>query len=69
MAWSDGQTLGARFEQAGETAGDLHWHWTLSRSDNGLTKTGSGRPRHCFPLLTVDHNARCSAEPAGIAGT
>src|SRR5919112_6757464 len=38
MAWDEGQTLGARFEHACQTAGDLHAHWKLGHSYSGFAQ-------------------------------
>jgi hypothetical protein len=38
MAWGEASTLSTRFEQACETAGDLHRHWKLGRSFSGFTQ-------------------------------
>lgn len=38
MAWGEGQTLLTRFQQAGETAHELHKHWKLGRSYSGFAQ-------------------------------
>jgi DDE family transposase len=38
MAWSEGQTLSARFRYAVETSRDLHRHWRLGRSYSGFAQ-------------------------------
>jgi len=43
MAWGEGLTLAARFEQAADTACDLHRHWKLGRSYSGFTQALTGK--------------------------
>ena len=38
MAWGEGQTLAARWEQACEAGYDLHRHWKLGTSYSGFIK-------------------------------
>jgi len=51
MAWSEGQTLGARWEQACETAGDLHRHWKLGTSYSGFTKAWNRTAPTLLPAI------------------
>jgi hypothetical protein len=38
MAWDEGQTLGTRWDHAGEAATKLHPHWRLGESYSGFTQ-------------------------------
>lgn len=51
MAWGEGQTLAARFEQACEAAGDLHRHWMLGTSYSGFTKACNRTAPAVIPTL------------------
>jgi len=43
MAWSEGQTLSARFRYAVETSRDLHRHWRLGRSYSGFAQATNSK--------------------------
>ncbi len=51
MAWGEGQTLAARWEQACEAAGDLHRHWKLGTSYSGFTKAWNRAAPSVIPAL------------------
>lgn len=44
MAWSEGQTLQARWEDAKQTVGALHKHWKLGTSYGGFTEALTRSP-------------------------
>jgi Transposase DDE domain len=51
MAWGEGQTLGARWDQAGEVATKLHPRWRLGESYSGYTQALTRLSVHLIPAL------------------
>lgn len=63
-AWDEGQTLAARFEHAGQFAGQQHRHWKLGRSYSDFTKALV----HVSPTLTEALKRRFRRQMPTIAG-
>ena len=51
MAWGEGQTLAARWEQACEAAGDLHRHWKLGTSYSGFIQAWNRSASTLIPAI------------------
>jgi hypothetical protein len=62
MAWSEGQTLSARFQFAGDTARDGHPHWKLGRSYSGFAQATIGKSSEILAGLKRRFRAQMTAE-------